>query len=68
MFVITDCRGDIVGRREGYKKHATAQALAERAGRIKSAIWGAYHMHYKNADSGAGRRLVYRIEWQNPTE
>jgi hypothetical protein len=64
MFQIFDCNGRPVGRPEGYKKHETAQALAERRGRIKTAIWTAYHSQENLGE--LGRRLVYRIEWVEP--
>lgn len=65
MFQIFDCLGRPVGRPEGYKKHKTAQSLAERPGRIKTAIWTAYYTHWDPAPS---RRLVYSIKWQDPIE
>jgi hypothetical protein len=68
MFQIFDCTGRAVGRPEGYKKHATAQRLVERRGRIKTAIWPAYHTHYDHPtdqDPVTGTRVVYRIEWQD---
>jgi hypothetical protein len=70
MFVITNCIGDIVGRPQGYKKHATAQHVAERRGRIKTAIYTAFHSHYDGPTrQGAdGTRLLYRIEWQDSPE
>jgi hypothetical protein len=40
--------------------------LAERRGRIKTAIWTAYHTHWDRPtiqDPATGTRLVYRIEW-----
>ena len=66
MFQIFDCNGQPVGRPEGYKKHQTAQALAERRGRIKTAIWTAYHL--QDGRGELGRRIVYRIEWQDPID
>jgi len=71
MFQLFDCLGRPVGRPEGYKKHRTAQSLAERRGRIKTAIWTAYHTHWNRPtlqDPATGTRLVYRIEWQDPIE
>jgi len=62
MFQIFDCTGRAVGRPEGYKKHATAQRLAERRGRIKTAIWTAYNSQPLPANPER-TRLVYRIEW-----
>lgn len=64
MFQIFDCNGQPVGRPEGYEKHKTAQALAERRGRIKTAIWTAYHL--QDGRGELGRRIVYRIEWVAP--
>ena len=64
MFQIFDCTGRAVGRPEGYKKHATAQRLAERRGRIKTAIWTAYHSQPAPA-TNERTRLVYRIEWDD---
>ena len=69
MFQIFDCNGRPVGRPEGYKKHETAHSLAERQGRIKTAIWAAYHAQENQGESDelfTGRRLVYRIEWAEP--
>jgi hypothetical protein len=62
MFQIFDCTGQAVGRPTGYKKHATAQSLVERSGRIKSTIWGRYHAQ-PVPENNNGRRLVYRITW-----
>jgi len=64
MFQIFDCNGQPVGRPEGYKKHETAQRLAERRGRIKTAIWTAYHAQENFGESN--RRVVYRIQWVEP--
>jgi hypothetical protein len=67
MFQIFDCIGRAVGRPDGYKKHITAQRLAERPGRIKTALWEAYHSHYDHPtdqDPATGTRLVYRVAWQ----
>ena len=64
MFQIFDCNGQPVGRPEGYKNHETAQALAERRGRIKTAIWTAYHAQENLGQPGP--RLVYRIKWVAP--
>lgn len=64
MFQIFDCNGRPVGRPEGYKKHETAQRLAGRRGRIKTAIWTAYHAQENRGE--LGRRVVYRIEWVEP--
>lgn len=66
MFQIFDCNGQPVGRPEGYKKHKTAQALAERRGRIKTVIWTAYHLQKNRGE--LGRCVVYRIEWQDPVD
>lgn len=66
MFQIFDCNGRPVGRPEGYKKHETAQRLAERQGRIKTAIWTAYHAQENPGE--LGRRVVYRIEWAEPID
>jgi hypothetical protein len=71
MFQIFDCIGRAVGRPEGYKKHITAQRLAERPGRIKTALWEAYHSHYDHPtdqDPATGTRLVYRVAWQGVIE
>jgi hypothetical protein len=67
MFQIFDCNGRPVGRPEGYKKHATAQRLAERKGRIKTAIWSAFHAS-PLPEPPQTTRVVYRIEWQEPID
>lgn len=66
MFQIYDCNGQPVGRPEGYKKHETAQRLAECRGRIKTAIWAAYHAQEDRGERGT--RVVYRIEWAEPID
>lgn len=65
MFQIFDCNGRPVGRPEGYEKHSTAQGLVERAGRIKKAIWTAYHLA---PWPESGRKLVYSIRWAAPID
>jgi hypothetical protein len=67
MFQIYDCNDRPVGRPEGYKKHSTAQRLAERKGRIKTAIWSAFHAS-PLPEPPQTTRMVYRIEWQEPID
>jgi hypothetical protein len=60
MFQIFDCNGKPVGRDKGYQKHATAQRLTVFPGRIRRAIWDAYHLSPMPEN---GRKLVYSIRW-----
>lgn len=58
MFQIFDCNGRAVGRPAGYARHATAVALAERRGRIKSTLRAACDAAPARPD---GRQLLYRV-------
>ena len=58
MFQIFDCNGRAVGRPAGYARHATAVALAERRGRIKSTLRAACDAAPVRPD---GRQLLYRV-------
>ena len=60
MFQIFDCNGRAVGRPAGYARHATAEALIKRAGRIRTAIYTAVAAAPAGPD---GRQLVWRITW-----
>ena len=60
MFQIFDCNGRAVGRPAGYARHATAEALIKRAGRIRTAIYTAVAAAPAGPD---GRRLLYAIRW-----
>lgn len=60
MFQIFDCNGRAVGRSAGYARHATAEALIKRPGRIRSAIYTALACAPVPEN---GRRLVWRIQW-----
>lgn len=63
MFQIFDCTGQAIGRPEGYQKHKTAQTLTTRPGRIRRAIWDAYHAA-KAANPEHSH--VYAIRWADP--
>ena len=63
MFQIFDCTGQAIGRPEGYAKHRTAQTLTSRPGRIRRAIWDAYHAA-KTANPEHCH--VYAIRWVDP--
>jgi hypothetical protein len=63
MFQIYDCTGKAIGRPEGYARHRTAQSLTERPGRIRRAIWDAYHAA-KTANPDHSH--VYAIRWADP--
>jgi hypothetical protein len=43
-FYIFDCNSAIVGNPNGYKKHWSAQAQCNRTGKIRTAIFTAYHL------------------------
>jgi len=58
MFQIFDTNGRAVGRPAGYTRHATAVAIAERRGRIKSELRAAADAAPVRAD---GRQLLYRV-------
>jgi hypothetical protein len=65
MYQIYDCTGKAIGRVQGYKRHATAQGLAERPCAIRRAIYDAI------ATAKAinpEHRLLYRIGWIDSTE
>lgn len=60
MFQIFDCNGLPIGRAEGYAKHKTAESLITRPGRIRRAIWDAFHL---TPIPPGGRKLLYAIRW-----
>lgn len=59
MFQIFDCNGRAVGRPQGYAKHRTAVQVVNRPGRVKTAVWTAFHL--ASPDRPGSRRLVYKI-------
>lgn len=65
MYQIYDCTGKAVGRSQGYKRHSTAQGLAERPCAIRRAIYDAV------ATAKAinpEHKLLYRIGWIDSIE
>lgn len=63
MYQIYDCTGKAIGRVQGYKRHSTAQGLAERPCAIRRAIYDAVTAAKAiNPD----HKLLYRIGWIDP--
>ncbi len=63
MYQIYDCTGKALGRAQGYKLHSTAQAVAERPGKVRRAVYDALAMaKVINPE----HRLMYRISWIDP--
>jgi len=65
QFQIYDCQGRAVGRPEGYAKHKTAQALVERPGRIRRAIYDAFA---QARAANPEHTRVYKITYQDQSQ
>ena len=61
MFIIRDCNGALVGRKQGYKKHSTAVGLTMRFCGVRRAIYDAFHSKTNKTNP----HLLYSIRWED---